>query len=138
MIDPAVHEVRRFLRSHLRGALRFDEHLREIRYCFAPDGRLVAPAMVAMLHTPDTVLFVPDYAEDSLELQVTLEEFPERGEGGALADRWRIHHGEPEDVRWAFFHIDGGKWQDMVFDDLALTMPNLLAASEPASRSDSA
>ena len=51
--------------------------------------------MVAMLQAPETVLFVPDAAEDALELLVTLYEFQDRGPDGALTDRWRVHHGDP-------------------------------------------
>src|SRR6185295_5660481 len=105
MTDAVIDQAYAFLRGHTTGDLRFDEHLRPLKYVIAPDGRLIAPAMVAMIESVDTVLFVPDCAEGSMELQVTLEPFEDRGAAGADADRWRIYHGEPEDVRWASMHI---------------------------------
>lgn len=120
-----------FLRGHSRGDFRFEEHIRPMKYVVAPDGRLVAPAMVAMLQAVDTVLFVPEYADDAMELMVTLSALDERGPDGALTDRWRIYHGEPEDVRWAFMHIDAAKFRSLVIDGDALTTANTLAADEP-------
>ncbi len=131
MIDPGAEKAYAFLRSHTRGELRFDEHVRPIGYVIAPDGRLVAPVMVPMLASADTVLFVPGFAEGAMELQVTLQEFNERAEG-AHADRWRIHHGDPPDVRWAFFLVDGARHDGSVLDGETLVRPNPLSAVEPA------
>ena len=117
-----------FLRGHTRGDLRFEEHMRPVKYVTLPDGRLAAPVMVAMLDAVDTVLFVPEYVDDALELMVTLEQFDERSADGAAADRWRIYHGEPEDVRWAFLNLDAAKFQSMVIDGAALMVANPLAA----------
>lgn len=114
--DPAVEAAYAFLRANTKADLRFDEHLRPIRYVIAPDGRLVSPVMVAMLDSVDTVLFIPECIENAMEVQVTLEEFTERGKHGELADRWRIYHGDPEDVRWAIMSIDGARHEGVVVD----------------------
>jgi hypothetical protein len=125
-----VHHARRFLRANTTGDLRFDEHLRPIRYICAPSGALVAPVMVAMLQSVDTVLFVPECADDAMEIQVTLEQFEETGREGALADRWQIYHGQPEDVRWATMHIDAARYHEAVIDGDALVTANPLASIE--------
>lgn len=127
-----VERARRFLRTYTRGDLRFDEHIRPVRYVFAPDGRLVAPAMIAMLQTFDTALFVPEVAEGAMELDVTLEQLSERGPQGGLCDRWRIHHGEPEDVQWAFITVDAARFEGHVIDGEAFQEIDPLHEAEPA------
>ena len=131
MCDPIIQQARAFLRGNSTGDLRFDEHLRPLKYVFAPDGRLAAPVMVAMLQAVDTVLFVPDCAEGAMEVQVTLENFDEHGPQGALADRWHIYHGNPEDVRWALMDIDAARFEEAVIDGEALIQINPLTADEP-------
>jgi hypothetical protein len=130
MDDPIVDRAQMFIRAHTTGDLRFDEHLRPLRYIVAPDGRLVAPVMVAMLAEVDTVLFVPALQEDAMELLVSLEQFEERGEDGHLTDRWRIYHGEPEDVRWARIDVDAVRHEGQVIDGEALMLANPLASEE--------
>jgi hypothetical protein len=130
--DTTVDEAYAFLRAHTTADLRFDEHIRPIKYVLAPDGRMVAPAMVAMLQTFDTVLFVPEMVEDAMEIQVTLQEFDEHGPEGRLADRWRIHHGDPPDVHWAFLDPDAARYAGHVIDGEALRRENPLAPDEPA------
>ena len=51
-------------------------------------------------------------------------------EFAALCDRWRIYHGEPEDVRWARFTIDAAKFDGRMYDGLALSEANRLADAE--------
>jgi hypothetical protein len=128
--NSVVDQAWAYLRSHTRGDLRFEEHLRPIKYVIAPDGRPTAPVMVAMLQALDGVLFVPQYVDDAMELQVTITQFEERGADGAVADRWRIYHGEPDDVRWAYFKIDAARFNSMVIDGDALQRPNPLAGDE--------
>jgi hypothetical protein len=130
MSDPIVDDARAWLRGHSTADIRFDEHFRPIRYVVEPDGRLVAPVMVAMIQSMDTVLFIPEVEQDAMEVQVTLEPFDEHGPEGHLADRWRIHHGEPPDVNWAHLHIDAARFQGMVLDGDALMRPNPLAGDE--------
>ena len=120
------------LHTWTSGDLRFDEHLRPLRYVFAPDGRLIAPVMVAVLHAAETVIHVPVADQTAMELLVCMTEFEEEGPEGALADRWRIYHGEPEDVRWASMTIDLARFHGMVIDGEALEAPNPLAALEPS------
>jgi len=130
MTDAILHEARGFLRSHHQGELQFDEHVRQLKIVIAPDGRIIAPVMVAMLEAADTVLFLPHPDEHSLQAHVTLEKFDERGESGGLADRWRIYHGEPQDVNWAILHIDAAKFRNAVIDGDALRQPNPLTSDE--------
>jgi hypothetical protein len=128
--DPHVEAAADFLRGHSRADLRFDQHFEPIKYVVAPDGRLVSPVMVAMLSAGETVLFVPEDREGCLEVMVTLEEFAEAGPRGGLADRWRIYHGEPKDVRWAAMTIDAVRFRDMFIDGEALQQANPLAGGE--------
>ncbi len=121
----------RFLRGNTTGDLRFEEHFRTLRYVIGPDGRVVAPVMVAMVQAVDTVLFVPEVIENAMEVQVTLEEFDADGPHGALTDRWRIYHGDPEDTHWAFFDIDSIRFEAMVIDGETMRRPNSLAEHEP-------
>lgn len=130
MSDPIADEAWAFLRSHTHGDLRFDEHWRPLKYVINAEGLLAAPVMVAMLQAIDVVLFVPEFADGAMETQVTLEPFDERGPHGAIADRWRIYHGEPQDVRWAFLRADAARFKSMVIDGSALARSNPLAADE--------
>lgn len=136
MIDPHVESALAFLRGHTRADLQFDEHLRSFKYVFGADGRLIAPVMVAMINAVDTVLFIPSNEDGAMEVMVTLEQFDERGSsggasgGGEAADRWRIYHGEPDDVRWAFMSIDSARFESVVIDGDALQRPNPLAKDE--------
>ena len=120
------------LRAWTSGLLRFDEHVRPVRYVIAPDGRLVAPAMVAMLSTLDTALHIPAEDEDGLQLLVELHEFEAEGPDGAMADRWRIYHGDPDDAQWAVMDIDLAKYRGGTLDGEAMVVPNALAPHEPA------
>ena len=131
--DPAVDAALGFLRGYARADLRFDEHVQPIKYVISPDnGRIVAPAMVAMLRALDTVLLVPEDREGAMELMVTLQEFDERpgNPHGRLADRWRIYHGEPQDVRWAIMTIDAARFDGLFVDAEAFAQANPLAADE--------
>src|SRR5262245_20453476 len=130
MPDEIVDHAYSFLRGHSTGDLRFDEHLRPLKYVIGPDGRLIAPVMVAMLQAVDVVLFVPELQDDAMEVQVTMQQFQERGDDGAAADRWRIYHGEPQDVHWAFLTIDAARFGTNVIDGSALTRSNPLAQDE--------
>ena len=130
MNDPAIDAAAAFLRGHSTADLRFDEHQRPIKYVTGPDGRLIAPVMVAMLNAVETVLFIPLFEDGAMEVMVTLTPFEERGLDGAAADRWRIYHGEPQDVRWAFMAIDSARFDSVVIDGTVLQRPNPLAQDE--------
>jgi hypothetical protein len=131
-LDPAIEDALAFLRGHLSGVLRFDGEIRPIKIVIAPDGRLVASAMVAMIRSLDTTICLPDEEDESFHAQVTLTQFEERGADAALADRWRIYHGEPPDVRWASMFIDAARFNGLFIDGEALMVPNQLASSEPS------
>lgn len=130
MIEPLLDDALRFLHAHLEGELQFDEHLRPMKIVIAPDGRAVGPVMVAMIEAAETVLFLPHADDEAMQLLVTLEPFKEEGPDGARADRWRIYHGEPEDVNWAVFSIDAAKFNGAMIDGSALQRANPLAAEE--------
>jgi hypothetical protein len=123
--------ARHTLRSWTSGLLRFDEHVCPIKYVVAPDGRLVTPAMVAMLSTLDTALHIPEEDPNSLQLLVELHEFDANGPDGGLADRWRIYHGTPDDLRWAIMDIDLARYRGGAIDGEAMITPNPLAEVEP-------
>lgn len=128
--EEIITGARAFLRANLAGAIGFDGEVVPIKVVVAPDGALVAPVMVAMLRAFDVVVFLPEESDDAMQLQVTLEEIEDKGEHAALCDRWRIYHGEPEDVRWARISIDAAKFDGRMFDGLGLMQPNALAESE--------
>ncbi|MCA9285964.1 MAG: hypothetical protein KDA22_12145 [Phycisphaerales bacterium] len=133
MDDPGLEDVDkawRFLRRCYGGSLHFDEHIRPIDFVPAPDGQLVAPVMVAMLESVDVVLFVPDEEDGCMELMVSLEPLDESGPHGHLTDRWRIYHGDPPDVRWAFMSIDAARHEGLIIDGVGLMRPNPLAGIE--------
>jgi hypothetical protein len=131
-----IRDAIAFLRGNLSGLIRFDTEFLPIRVVVAPDGRLVAPVMESMLLSTDCAIYLPAEPEDGddavIQLMVTLERFEESGPEGRLADRWRIYHGEPEDVRWATMTIDFCKFGGFAFDGAAIMQPNPLAADEPA------
>ncbi len=125
-----IEDAYRFLKSQTTGDMRFDEHYRPLRYVIGPAGRIVAPVMTAMLQAQETVLFVPEVLEGAMELLVTITEFEADGPEGALTDRWRIYHGEPEDVYWAFLDLDAVRFHNSVIDGNVLVRPNPLADDE--------
>jgi hypothetical protein len=127
----AAEEAHVFLRSHSKGELRFDEHCRPLKYVIAPDGRLVAPVMYAMLQCVDSVLFIPELVEDAMEVQVTPSPLDAAGPDAGLTDRWRIYHGDPQDTHWARFEIDAARFNKWVIDGTALVRVNPLSAEEP-------
>jgi hypothetical protein len=95
-------------------------------------GRVGSRVWAALLVRAVTVLFIPEYREENMmEAQVTLERFKEEQRGGEIADRWRIYHGEPEDIYWAFLNVDALRYADHVIDGEALMIENTLAADEP-------
>lgn len=128
--EEIITRARAFLRGNLAGTIGFDGEFVPIKVVVAPDGALVAPVMVAMLRAFDVVIFLPAESDEAMQLQVTLEEIHDKGEHAALCDRWRIYHGEPEDVRWARISIDAAKFDGRLFDGLGLMQPNALAEDE--------
>ncbi|MHC4991692.1 MAG: DUF2470 domain-containing protein, partial [Planctomycetota bacterium] len=50
---------------------------------------------------------------------------------GALADRWRIYHGEPQEAHWAWLDPDAARYEAWVVDGAGLRRKNPLAADEP-------
>ena len=129
-IDPELRLPLGWLHGHLTGLIRFDENVLPIKVVIDNEGRLVAPVMVAMLTAGETVLYMPDEDESSLHLMVTLEQFEEEGPDGHLADRWRIYHGEPDDVRWAIMHIEAARLNGVFYDGDGMLMPNVLGRAE--------
>ncbi len=119
-------EAYEWLRGHLSGFLRFDGERIPLKIAPLPDGRFVAPVMVAMQIAADTVLELPDDGDGDLHLMVSLEKFDERTETGGSADRWRIYHGDPPDVNWAFITIDASKYHGYFIDGEVFLRPNTL------------
>ena len=131
---PVPHDVVEaayaFLRGHTRGDLQFEDHARPIRFVIGPDGRVATSVMYAMLEAVDTVLFVPREGDGAMEMGVTLLRLDERGGDGAMTDRWRIYHGDPQDIHWAFLEIDAARYEGSVIDGPALVRANPLADDE--------
>ncbi|MDP7004607.1 MAG: hypothetical protein QF718_00135 [Phycisphaerales bacterium] len=119
-----------FLRSNTTSTVQFGEHTCDVSYIISYQGKLVIPAMVAMLQPCDKIMFVPEYLNDCMEINITLNQFSEDGSGGELADRWRIYHGEPPDVQWALVDIDAARFHEKFIDGEGLCRENTLADSE--------
>jgi hypothetical protein len=83
-----------------------------------------------MLDAVDTVLFVPEFAEGAMEVQVTLSPLDVEKPEGAVSDRWRIYHGEPQEARWAWLEPDAARYGKWVVDGEALRRTNPLADDE--------
>ena len=131
-ITPEIRTPLAFMHGHLAGLFQFDENVVPLKVVVEREGRLVAPVMVAMLTAGETILYLPDESDESMHINVTLEEFEESGPDGELADRWRIYHGEPDDLRWAIFHIEAARLNRIFYDGDALLIPNALGAAEAA------
>jgi hypothetical protein len=125
-----VDEAWKFLRGNTTGAIRFGDHVQKVAYVICPDSTMVISAMVAMLQPQDMVMYIPDYAEDCMEMHVTLEQFVEEGEDGQYADRWQVYHGEPPDVQWAKVSIDAVRFHEMFVEGESLMHENVLANHE--------
>jgi hypothetical protein len=125
-----VEDAHAFLRANLRGQLRYDERLSPLKFIIGPDGRLIAPVHHEVLESFDVVLFVPEYRDDVLELQLTPEPLGKQGADAELIDRWLIHYGEALEPAWGRFVIDTARYEGVVIDGEALTRPNPLAAAE--------
>ncbi|MBC8523498.1 hypothetical protein H8D29_06180 [PVC group bacterium] len=126
----ASDEAWKYLRANSTATLRFGEHLQDVSYVICNDGTFVIPAMVAMLQTQDMVMYIPEYAENCMELHVSLEQFAEEGEGGEYADRWLMFHGEPPDVQWAKVEINAARFHELFIDGEGLRRNNLLTDEE--------
>ncbi|MBT4530829.1 MAG: hypothetical protein HOC27_06445 [Phycisphaerae bacterium] len=126
----ATEDAYRFLKSNSTASLQFGENIYDVSYTFAPDGRLVISAMVAMLQPCDIVMFVPEYSDNCMELHVSLVQFKEDNENGAIADKWQVYHGEPPDVQWAFVDIDAARFHEMFVDGEGLCRENAIAVQE--------
>ena len=135
-LPPDIRAAVAFLRGNLSGLIRFDTEYMPIRIVMAPDGQIVASVMESMLRSTDCALYLPEEPEDQeqdvLQLMVSLERFEEDGEHGHLADRWRIYHGDPPDVRWALMAIDFCKFGQLAIDGEAMMVPNSLSEDEAA------
>ena len=126
----AADQAHGTLRSHSRGELRYDELFDRLGYVIGPTGALVWPASHAMLDARETVLFVPENAHGAMEILVTLVPLDPDGPQGALADRWRIYHGDPHEAGWASAEIDTARFEGMVIDGVELVRPSPLAPAE--------
>lgn len=123
----ALERARALLCAHRDGVLHFEEHFIPTPFVTDPEsGRLVIPVPEAAFFAPEHIFFVPEEADDTLQLLLSLE----RAEESALTDRWNVYHGEPDQVRWAECYIDAAKLKPWVFDGDALMTPNAMAGDE--------
>ena len=126
-----MENVMRMYRGNFAGVLAFDENVRPLRYVMTDDGHLIAPVMVAVLSSLNTVLFTPEEDEDALQVLVTPEELGGMDYCSAETDRWRVYHGEPKDVRWARLWVESLKLGPVVFDGETIALPNPFTEHEP-------
>lgn len=124
----ALHRAQDRLRTHREGTLHFEDHFIPTPYVTDPEtGRIIMPVPEAAFFAAEHILFVPEEAEDALQLLLSIE----RIEESLHTDRWRVYHGEPDQVRWAACYVDAAKRAPWVFDGDALMMKNGLAGDEP-------
>jgi len=125
-----VFAARSFLAAHKAGTLQFDENHVPWRFVVDHrDGRLCGPVMVAAIFASQHVLHLPEETDDPHAMRLLLS--PEQlDDDPPIADRWRIYHGEPQDVRWAAFWIDFAKWAGVVVDGDALMGAHPFAGEE--------
>jgi len=121
-----------FLRANPHGELRCDGALQKIKFVFAGDGSLAAPTARGTLEAVDTVLFVPDYRDEAMEVQCALSPLQAAGADAAVRDRWRIYFGEPTEPIWAKLVPQAARHQGLIIDGEALMQPSALAADKPA------
>ena len=121
-----------YLRCNSTATLRFGEHMKDVSYVIDHQGFLVIPAKVAMLQPCDTVMYIPQYCDDCIEMHVSLLEFKEKGEDAQHADRWQAYHGLSPDVYWARVEIDAARFHEAFIDGEQLRRENLLFKLEPA------
>ena len=119
-----------FLRGNTTATIKFGEHTNDVSYVVCPNGKLVIPVMIAMLQPCDTIMYVPEYAEDCMEMHVSLRQFIDSGEDGLLSDRWNVYHGDSPDVQWALVDIDAARFHEMFIDGEGLCRQNPLADAE--------
>ena len=118
--ETCIETAYALLRSWTRGLFRFDEHVHSLKFVVAPDGRLVAPVMVAALRTTDTALYIPDDDAPALELLVSLEPFEDEGgrrDGRSMAYPQRIGRGHQLDDhghRHGEIQRHGDRWRTMI------------------------
>jgi hypothetical protein len=132
MPRPSINEALAFLRANSRGELRCDERLQRIKFVFAADGAMAAPAARGTIESVDTVLFIPEYREDVMEVQCSLSPLQSTGSDAAVQDRWRIYFGAPSEPEWVRLTPDAARYRGMVIDGEALMQRNSLAAEEAA------
>ncbi len=125
----ALESAYRFLMANREGVLNFDDNFVPVKFVTdSSTGRLVMPVPVATFFVHQHVLFVPEEADDAMQIIVS----PEQIDECAATDRWLAFHEEPEHVRWAMCWLESVKLSPWVFDGEALTRPNTLAKDEPA------
>ena len=136
MTDDPVLAARAFLGCHRAGELQFDDNVLPWKFVIDPaDGRLCGPVMVAAILASQHVLHLPEESDDPGAMRVLLS--PEQlDDDPPIADRWRIYHGEPEDVRWCAFWVDFAKWAGVVVDGDALMQTHPYAADVPGMLKD--
>lgn len=120
----------RALRSHREGVLACDGVIAAVRFVLDnATGRVVFPSSQLVFEAEERVLFVPQEADDALQLLLTPGPAdPDRDEA---CDRWKAYHGTPDHPRWASCAIESGRLEGAVVDGEVLMTPNALAPVEP-------
>jgi hypothetical protein len=132
-MSDVVGDAARYIRSRSSGEVIADGHIIPIQYVVDGAGRLVAPVMFVVASTIDVVLFIPEYGDITMQVQVTPAPLaPETAADGASIDRWRIYHGEPKDTHWVVLDVDAVKYQDEIIDGAGIPLANALAEDEIA------
>ncbi|TVQ63372.1 MAG: hypothetical protein EA378_01940 [Phycisphaerales bacterium] len=127
---PSPDEALRHLRQARVGTLFADEAIFAVAFVAdGATGRLVFPVAPQALDASQHVLHVPEESDDSMQLLLTVH--PIDRESHEACDRHLAYHGSPRASAWVAASIDSAKWAGLVFDGLALNIPNALREAEP-------
>ncbi len=133
----ATKEALSILRRYRAGSLVASDAATAVRFVLDPQsGRVLLPVPREVEDAEQFVLFLPDESDVALQLLLfPAKETPTE----AMTDRWRIYHLNPPSIEsgdydpvWRLFVIDTARLKSAVIDGEFLTIPNPLAAIEPA------
>lgn len=127
---PTPAEALQQLRRSRVGTLFADEAIFPVAFVTdGATGRLVFPVAPQALDAGQHVLQVPEESDDAMQLLLTLH--PIDREAHEACDRHLAYHGSPRASAWVAASIDSAKWSGLVYDGLALNVPNALREAEP-------
>lgn len=118
----------RALLDHSTAVIHAGERFHRVKFVRDAIGQPVTCIPVQAIEAAECVMFVPEEANDSLQLLGRLQAIDQ---DSAEADRWRIYHGRIEHQAPTRVCIESGKLDGEVYDGTELLVRNPLADAEP-------